>query len=115
MGDDRLAVGRRDLETAIAVIREISEPVNPPKIARDYVNYFCARNPANAEMVKKHEPRRRRFYDAVDAYVTAYTAIASEMGAAAYLPQVAASIEKEVHFFQDVRRAVAQASGESAN
>jgi hypothetical protein len=115
VGDDRLAVGRRALETAIAVIREISEPVNPPKIARDYVNYFCARNPANTEMVKKHEPRRRRFYDAVDAYVSAHSAIAGEMGAAAYLPQVATSIEKEVHFFQDVRREVAQASGESVD
>ncbi|HEY9477469.1 MAG TPA: hypothetical protein VIQ26_03460 [Microbacteriaceae bacterium] len=115
MGDDRLTEGRRDLEAAIAVIREISEPVNPPKIVRDYVNYFCARNPANTEMVKKHEPRRRRFYQAVDDYVTAHAAIASRMGAAAYLPQVAASIEKEVHFFQDVRRAVAQAAGESAN
>ena len=62
MGDDGLAVRRRELETAIAVIRELCEPVNPPKIARDYVNYFCARNPGNAEMVKKHEPRRRRFY-----------------------------------------------------
>jgi hypothetical protein len=113
MGDDRLAVGRRELETAIAVIREICEPVNPPKIARDYVNYFCARNPGNAEMVKKHEPRRRRFYDAVDAYVAADSAIAAEMGAAAYLPQVAASIEKEVHFFESVRRDVAVASGEA--
>ena len=105
---------RRALETAIAVIRELCEPVNPPKISRDYVNYFCARNPANSEMVKKHEPRRRRFYDAVDAYVAAYAAIASEMGAAAYLPRVAASIEKEVHFFEDVRREIAVASGEAA-
>jgi hypothetical protein len=113
MGDDRLALGRRELETAIAVIREICEPVNPPKIARDYVNYFCARNPANAEMVTKHEPRRQRFYDAVDAYVAAYSVIAAEMGAAAYLPQVAASIEKEVHFFESVRRDVAMASGEA--
>ena len=64
MGDDGLAVRRRELETAIAVIRELCEPVNPPKIARDYVNYFGAGNPGNAEMAKKHEPRRRRFYDA---------------------------------------------------
>jgi hypothetical protein len=111
---DDLGTRRRTLETAIALIREICEPVNPPKIARDYVNYFCARNPANTEMVKKHEPRRRRFYDAVDAYVAAYTAISSEMGAAAYLPQVAASIEKEVHFFEKVRQEIALASGEAA-
>lgn len=97
---------------AIATVREVCEPVNPPKMPRDYVNYFCARNPDNAEMVKKHEPRRRRFYDAVDAYSAAYAAIASEMGAAAYAPQVAASIEKEVHFFEKVRREVAEASGE---
>ncbi|MEO7374496.1 MAG: hypothetical protein ABIW36_11455 [Terrimesophilobacter sp.] len=110
---DDLGTRRRQLETTIAVIRELCEPVNPPKVARDYVNYFCARNPGNAEMVKKHEPRRRRFYDAVDAYVAAYSAIASEMGAAAYLPQVAASIDKEVHFFEAVRRDVAAASGET--
>jgi type I restriction enzyme R subunit len=114
VGDDRLSVGRRQLESAIATVREVCEPVNPPKIARDYVNYFCARNPDNVEMVKKHEPRRRRFYEAVDAYVAAYSAIASEMGAAAYLPQVAASIEKEVHFFEKVRDEVARVSGDSA-
>lgn len=114
MDDDGLGARRGRLESAIAVIREACEPVNPPKIARDYVNYFCARNPANTEMVKKHEPRRRRFYDAVDAYVAAYAAIASEMGAAAYLPQVAASIEKEVGFFEGVRRDIATASGEAA-
>jgi hypothetical protein len=112
--DDGLAARRGRLEAAIDALREVCEPVNPPKIARDYVNYFGARNPANVEMVRKHEPRRRRFYDAVDAYVAAYTAIAPEMAAAAYLPQVAASIEKEVRFFEGVRREVAAACAESA-
>jgi hypothetical protein len=41
------------------------------------VNYFCARNPVNVDAVKKNQPRRLTFYDALNTYLRAYSTIAN--------------------------------------
>jgi type I restriction enzyme R subunit len=114
-GDDRLVAGRRALEQTREVFWAVCEPVNPPKLARDYVNYFCARNPANVDAVEKNQPRRLKFYDALNTYLRAYSAIANELELAGYASREVASIEKEVRFFEDVVRDVKLAAGEQTN
>lgn len=115
LGDDRLVAGRRALEQTREEFWAVCAPVNPPKLARDYVDYFCARNAANVDTVKKNQPRRLQFYDAVDTYLRAYSAIANELEPAGYAPREVASIEKEVRFFEDVVRDVKLAAGEQTN
>ena len=114
-GDNRLAAARRALEQTREAFWAVCEPVDPPKMARDYVNYFCARNPANVDAVTKNQPRRLKFYDALNTYLRAYSAIANELELAGYAPREVASIEKEVRFFEDVVRAVKLAAGEHTN
>lgn len=113
--DDRLAAARGLLEQTREKFWAVCEPVDPPKIARDYVNYFCARNPANVELVEKNQPRRLKFYDALNTYLRAYSAIANELELAGYSAREVASIEKEVRFFEDVVRDVKLAASEQTN
>jgi hypothetical protein len=75
--DPRLVAVRRELEQTREVFWAVCEPVNLPKIARDAVNYFCARNPVNVDAVKKNQPRRLTFYDALNTYLRAYSTIAN--------------------------------------
>lgn len=113
MVEDRLRGSRWKLDTAIEAIRELCEPVNPPKGPRDYRNYFCARNLDNKEVVERNEPRRAAFYDAVTEYTDAYSALADELEAAGYAPREAASIQKEVAYFEDLRDELQRSAGES--
>lgn len=112
--DNRLANGRERLDAAIDVLREVCEPVNPPKLVRDYLRYFCGRDSGNPELVAKTEPRRRRFYSAVDDFVAAYSELETELEAAGYAPREAAGIQKEVQFYTDVCDQLQRAVGEAA-
>ncbi|WP_104133808.1 hypothetical protein [Cryobacterium sp. Y62] len=110
MVKDRLKGNRSTLETAAEVIRELCEPVSPPKRTLDYRNYFCARNLDNKEVVERNEPRRAAFYAAVVEYARAYSEIWDELEAAGYSPREAASIEKEVSYFQELREELKRAA-----
>ena len=110
--NDRLVGGRNALEHTREELWAVCEPVSPPMLARDYVNYLCARNLANGDVVKKNEPRRAAFYAALATYLGAYSAIADELELAGYSAREVTSIEKEVRFFEDVVREVKLAAGE---
>ena len=73
--EDRVKGKRSALETAAEAIRELCEPVSPPKRTLDYRNYFCARHLDNKEVVERIEPRRAAFYEAVAEYARAYSEI----------------------------------------
>lgn len=103
MVEDRLKGTRSTLEAAGEAIRELCEPVSPPKRTLDYRNYFCARNLENKEVVERNEPRRAAFYEAVAEYARAYSEIWDELEDAGYSPREAASIEKEVSYFEELR------------
>ncbi|MBC7517375.1 MAG: hypothetical protein H7248_00570 [Microbacteriaceae bacterium] len=117
--DQRLAADREALEFTREAFWAVCGPVNPPKLARDYVDYFCARLPANVdeakkiEAIQKNAPRRRSFYDAGTTYLQAYSALERELARAGYSPREVTSIEKEVEFFEGVLREVRLAAGET--
>ena len=113
MVEDRLRGSRWKLDAAVEAIRELCEPVSPPQRTLDYRNYFCARNLDNKEVVKRNEPRRAAFYEAVTEYARAYSEIADELEVAGYAPREATSIEKEVSYFQELRDELKRAAGDS--
>lgn len=113
MVKDRLKGNRSTLEAAAEAIRELCEPVSPPKRTLDYRNYFCARHLDNKEVVERNEPRRVAFYEAVAEYTRAYSEIWDELEAAGYSPREAASIEKEVSYFTDLCDELKCAVGDS--
>ena len=113
MVEDRLQGNRSTLEAAVEAIRELCEPVSPPKRTLDYRNYFCARNLDNKEVVERNEPRRAAFYEAVTEYARAYSEIWDELEVAGYSPREAASIKKEVSYFQALRDELKRAAGDS--
>ena len=117
--DQRLAADREALEFTREEFWAVCGPVNPPKLARDYVDYFCARLPANVDeankimAIQKNEPRRRSFYDAGATYLRAYSAVERELEQAGFSPREVTSIQKEVEFFEGVLREVRLAAGET--
>ena len=111
--EDRLKGKRSKLDAAGDTIRELCEPVSPPKRTLDYRNYFCARNLDNKEVVERNEPRRAAFFEAVAEYARAYSEIADELEVAGYSLREAASVEKEVSYFQDLRDDLKRAAGDS--
>ncbi|MBG6212194.1 MAG: hypothetical protein LH475_02250 [Cryobacterium sp.] len=113
--NDQQAVGRQALEQTREALWAVCEPVSPPKLARDYVNYFSSRIRTNVDAVAKNQPRRLKFYDAIDTYLRVYSAMQNELEQAGYIPREVASIQKEVRFFEDVVREVKQAAGESTD
>ena len=112
MPENRLKDNRSMLDAAEDALRELCEPVSPPKRTLDYRNYFCARNLDNTEVVTRNAPRRAAFYEAVDEYSQAYAHIATELAAAGYSPREAAGIEKEVSYFQEMRDDLKRAAGD---
>ncbi|TFB58993.1 hypothetical protein E3N86_12160 [Cryobacterium sp. Hz7] len=113
MVKDQVKGNRSALETAAEAIRELCEPVSPPKRTLDYQNYFCARNLDNKEVVERNEARRAAFYEAVVEYARAFSVIWDELEAARHSPREAASIEKEVSYFQDLGEELKRAAGGS--
>ncbi|GEP28109.1 hypothetical protein E3O11_01700 [Cryobacterium levicorallinum] len=112
MPENRLKDNRSMLDAAEDALRELCEPVSPPKRTLDYRNYFCARNLDNTEVVSKNEPRRAALYAAVAEYGRAYSHIAHELAAAGYSPREAAGIQKEVAYFQELQGELQRASGD---
>lgn len=113
MGEDRLNTARAELDGAIEDIRELCEPVSPPKRLIDYQNYFCARNLANHDVVARNAPRRAALYEAVARYENAYAALEGTLPAAGYSEREVTSIIKEVEDFRELRYELRRAAGEA--
>ena len=90
---DRIENARDDLDEALERIRAICEPVAPPKNTLQYQQYFCAKEPGNADQLKANEPKRVELYKAVAAVTRAYGNLANEMTAAGYTEAEAEAIK----------------------
>jgi type I restriction enzyme R subunit len=111
--DDQLS-GRVVLDAAIDALRELCEPVMPPKRAVEYRQYFLARNPGNAEVVARNAPRRRDLYAAIDDYERAWAALGGDAASAGYNEREVTSIVNELAQFNALRDELRSATGEPA-
>ena len=108
---DWLEEGRKQLDTAREAIRYLCEPVALPREVEQYLHYFCG-DAANANALNETEALRVTFYKAVAILSRAYAAIAQELTEAGYSDADAATLQKEVEFYAEIRAAIKKHSGE---
>jgi type I restriction enzyme R subunit len=112
---DRIDKAREDLDEALERIRALVEPVEPPKGTLQYQQYFCAKEPGNAEQLKANEPKRVELYKSVAVVTRAFANLANEMSAAGYTDAEADAIRKEIAHYVDVRAEVKLGAGEDVD
>ena len=112
MMQNRLAKGRERLDIALEAVALLCEPVEPPKSALEYQQYFCG-NTEIATDLKEHEPQRTAFYKAVVTLVRAYANISDELEAAGYSESEIVSIKSRLKDSIDLREIIRKASGET--
>lgn len=112
---DRIEEGRNDLEDALELVRNLCEPVAPPKETEDFLHYFATSVAGDAAQIKANEGRRVDLYKAVSSVVRAYGSLANDMDAAGYSDAEARTISKEVAYFVAVRDEVKQGAGEKVD
>lgn len=104
---DRIVQAKEKLDTSLENIRQLCEPVKPPKETPDYMEFF-----APSDNLLKTEQRRVALYKMTSSLVVAYSNIANEMSIAGFSRNEAQKIKKEVTHYLDVRQEVKLASGD---
>ncbi len=101
---DRLLHGKERLEDTREKIKELSEPVEPPRDTAAYIRYFC--------QGESSERKRLALYRLTASFVRAYANIASEMIEAGYSEEESKTIRDEVSHYENARQEVKLASGD---
>ena len=104
---DRIEIAREKLDTSLENIRELCEPVKPPKASEDYIDYF-----APEDKLQETAQRRIALYKMSSSLVRAYSNLANEMALAGYSKKESSKIIEEVTHYKDVRQEIKLASGE---
>jgi type I restriction enzyme R subunit len=108
---DWLKEGKKQLDAAREALRYLCDPVPPPREMEQFLNYFCG-DAANPHALADTEPLRISFYKAVATFVRAYADIAQDLAEAGYSDAEAATLQKDVDFYSDIRSAIKKHSGE---
>lgn len=111
--EDRLEKARERLDDALEAVRALCEPVEPPRDDAAFYRYFSSKEYANAAQLRANEPQRLALYKLVASLVRAYANLAGEMAEAGYTAERAASIAKEVAYYENVRTQVKIHSGDA--
>ena len=101
---DRLRHGKERLEDAREKIKELCEPVEPPRDTAAYIRYFC--------QGEGSERKRLTLYRLTASFVRAYADIAGEMIEADYSEEEWNTIRNEVSHYENARQEVKLASGD---
>ena len=108
---DWLDEGKKKLDEAREALRYLCEPVALPREVEQFLHYFCG-NAANPRALNETEALRVSFYKAVAVFVRAFAAIAQDLTEAGYSDAEAASMQKDVEFYSEIRSAIKKHSGE---
>ena len=76
-----------------------------------FLHYFCG-DAANPNALNETEALRVSFYKAVAVFVRAFAAIAQDLTEAGYSDAEAATMQKDVEFYSEIRSAIKKHSGE---
>ncbi|AVO50508.1 restriction endonuclease subunit R [Melaminivora suipulveris] len=112
MLQDRLALGRERLDSALEALFLLCEPVAPPRGELEHIHYFCG-NTEIADDLSRHEPQRVAFYKGVVALLRAYANVADEMAAAGYGDADTKAIKGRLDRYLALREIIRKASGET--
>ncbi|RKH88172.1 type I restriction endonuclease subunit R [Corallococcus sp. AB045] len=106
-----LEEGKKKLDEASEALRYLCEPVAHPREVEQFLHYFCG-DAVNPNALNETEPLRISFYKAVAVFVRAFAAVAQDLAEAGYSDAEAATLQKEVEFYGDLRAAIKKHSGE---
>lgn len=110
---DRGQQERKDLDQALEAIRMLCEPVAPPKETEQYLRYFVAVTPGDADQIKANEAKRVLLYKGVASLVRAFAAVASAPAGAGYSTSEMAAIKTEVDHYAAAKSEVEVGAGEN--
>jgi type I restriction enzyme R subunit len=110
--EDRLEKARERLDEAREAIKALCEPVQAPKDRQAYFHYFCAQDTTDKDQLKDNEPKRIALYKLTVSLIRAYANIANEMAGAGYNAQDIQTVQREVEYYENVRKEVKLASGD---
>jgi type I restriction enzyme, R subunit len=108
---DWLLEGKKKLHEARETLRYMCEPVALPREVEQFLHYFCG-DAANPNALNETEALRVSFYKAVAVFVRAFAAIAQDLTEAGYSDAEAATMQKDVEFYSEIRSAIKKHSGE---
>ncbi len=108
---DWLDEGKKKLDEAREALRYLCEPVALPREVEQFLHYFCG-DAANPSTLNETEALRVSFYKAVAVFFRAYAAIAQDLTEAGYSDTDAATLQKEVEYYGEIRSAIKKHSGE---
>ena len=108
---DWLKEGKKQLDAAREALRYLCEPVKLPREIEQFLLYFCG-DAAKPQSLTETEPLRISFYKSVATFVRAFADIAQDLAEAGYSDTEAATLQKEVEFYGDIRAAIKKHSGE---
>jgi type I restriction enzyme R subunit len=108
---DWLREGKKQLDSAREALRYLCEPVPLPREVEQFLHYFCG-DATNPQALANTEPLRISFYKSVATFVRAYADIAQNLAEAGYSDAEAATLQKEVAFYSEIRSAIKKHSGE---
>ena len=108
---DWLQEGKKQLDEARQALAYLCEPVMLPREVEQYLHYFCG-DATNPNALNETEPLRVAFYKAVASFARAYADLAQNLIEAGYTEALAATLQKEVESFVEIRAAIKKHSGE---
>lgn len=109
---DRLQKARERLDEAREAINALCEPVEPPKNTQTYLRYFCAKDTANKDELRKNEPKRVALYRLTVSLIRSYADVANELAEAGFSVIEIEKIKQEVDHYEKARTEVKMASGD---
>jgi type I restriction enzyme, R subunit len=92
-------------------LRYLCEPVPLQREVEQFLHYFCG-DAANPNALNETEALRVSFYKAVAVFVRSFAAITQDLTEAGYSDADAATLQKEVEFYGEIRSAIKKYSGE---
>ena len=105
-----LEEGRKQLDSARQALVYLCEPVALPREVEQFLHYFCG-DAANANALHETEALRISFYKAVALFARAFADLAQDLTEAGYSDAEAATLQKEVEFYAEIRAAIKKHSG----
>ena len=106
-----LEEGKVQLDNARQALAYLCEPVELPQEVEQFLHYFCG-DAANPNALSETEALRISFYKAVALFARAFADLAQDLTEAGYSSVEAATLQKEVASYVEIRSAIKKHSGE---
>lgn len=108
---DLLKAGREKLEEAREALKQLCEPVPPPRAMENFYAFFCG-DASQPEDLADKAPLRDALYKLTARLLRAYSDIAQQLLPAGYSLEDVQTIEGELRYFTELRDAIKKYAGE---